>query len=424
MKSVCTLLLGLAFAGSALAQDPDKDALKRDLLKEVEKRLKSEEDRLLKDIEKVIEEELNKSGKAAPKAAPKAETPKAETPKAEAPKRKARGYLGVRLVELTDDDKKDLGVKSGLKVAETVEGGPAAKGGLLAEDVIVSVDGRAVDSMQELAPIMQAAGVGSTVKIELLRAGKKKTLNIVLAPHPADLQPAEPPKEQGKGEEDLRERVKKFLQKKDAPKDDPAPKPKGKAKPAPKDDEGDDLFAFDEDTFDQFKEMFEKFGVSPDQFFEKGKDGRYHLNDQMREMFKNFNFDKFKDLIPKGEEEEAPAPKKAEPRKVEPKKAPPKAVRPWLGLQPEELPDELRAQLDLPEGQGLLVTEVVAGGPAEKAGLKKNDILVKIDGKAVKGEDSLATFMSTAKPGQEATLTVLRKSKEQMLKVTIGEKKE
>src|SRR4029077_16963457 len=174
-------------------------------------------------------------------------------------------------------------------------------------------------------PIMQAAGAGSTVKIELLRAGKKKTLNIVLAPHPADLQPAEPPKEQGKGEEDLRERVKKFLQKKDAPKDEPSPKPKGKAKPAPKDDEGDDFFAFDEDTFDQFKDMFEKFGVSPDQFFEKGKDGRYHLNDQMREMFKNFNFDKFKDLIPKGEEPEEPAPKRAEPRKVEPRKAPAKA---------------------------------------------------------------------------------------------------
>jgi len=420
MKVVCTLLLGLGIATSALAQDPDKDALKRDLLKEVEKRLRSEEDRLLKDIEKVIEEELNKAGKAVPKA----ETPKAEAPKAEAPKRKARGYLGVRLVELTDDDKKDLGVKNGLKVAETVEGGPAAKAGLQADDVIVSVDGRAIDSMQELAPIMQAAGVGSTIKIELLRGGKKKTFNIVLAPHPADLQPAEPPKEQGKGEEDLRERVKKFLQKKDAPKDEPAPKPKGKAKPAPKDDEGDDLFAFDEDTFDQFKDMFEKFGVSPDQFFEKGKDGRYHLNDQMREMFKNFNFDKFKDLLPKGEEPDEPAPKKAEPRKVEPKKAPAKAIHPWLGLQPEELPDELRAQLDLPEGQGLLVTEVVSGSPAEKAGLKKNDILVKIDGKAVKGEDSLAAFMSTAKPGQEASLTILRKSKEQILKVTIGEKKE
>src|SRR6185295_1694373 len=54
MKSVCTLLLGLAFAASAVAQDQDKDALKKELLKEVEKRLRTEDERLLKDIEKLI----------------------------------------------------------------------------------------------------------------------------------------------------------------------------------------------------------------------------------------------------------------------------------------------------------------------------------------------------------------------------------
>src|SRR5262249_8807239 len=154
-------------------------------------------------------------------------------------------------------------------------------------------------------------------------------------------------------------------------------KPKGKAQPAP-DDENGDLFAFDEDTFEQFKDLFEKFGVDPEQFFDKGKDGKYRLNDQLKEMFKNFNLDKFKNLLPKGEEpEEAPAPKKTDPRKTEPKKAEPKAPRPWLGLQPDDLPDELRAQLDLAEGEGLLVSQVLPGSPAEKAGLKKNDILTK-----------------------------------------------
>jgi len=432
MKSVCTLLLGLAFAASAFAQDPDKDTLKKDLLKEVEKRLRSEDERLLKDIEKLIDEELKGTSKAAPKAAPKAEAkpePKAE-PKAEAPKRKGRGYIGVRLIELTDEDKKDLGIKGGLKIGEAVPGGPAAKAGLQADDVILSLDGRAVDSAQELAPILQAAAPGTSMKVEYLRDGKKKTATVVLAPHPGDAPApapqAEPPKDQGKQEEDLRERVKKFLQKKETPQNEPKPK----AKPAPDDAPGgglDELFAVDEETFDQFREMFEKFGVDPEQFFEKGKDGKYRLNDQMKEMFKNFNF---KEFLPKGvpglPEDEPPPPKakkapraEAEPRKAEPKKAEP---RPWMGIAPEELPDELRAQLDLPEGEGLLITEVVAGGPAEKAGLKKNDILTKIDGKTVKGEESLAKFMASAKAGQEATLTVLRKSKEQTVKVTIGEK--
>src|SRR5579862_3259257 len=419
MKSVVAFLLALTIAVPALAQDQDKESLKRELLKEVEKRLKSEDERLLKDIEKVIEEELNRSGKA-PKAAPKGE-PRAETPKAEAPKRKVRGYMGVKLMELSDEDKKDLGVKSGLKVAEVVEGGPSAKAGLQTDDVITAVDGRAIDSMQELAPIMAAAGPGATVKLDVLRDGKKKSVSVVLAPHPADVQPAEPPKEQGKGEDDLRERVRKFLEKKDGPKDDSKPRAK---KPAPKDDEDPtgDLLAFDEETFDQFREMFEKFGVDPEQFFEKGKDGKYRLNDQMKEMFKNFNFDRFKNLLPKDADPDnlpAPAPKKAEP-----KRAQPKASRPWLGVQPDDLPEELRAQLDLAEGEGLLVIQVMPGSPAEKAGLKKNDVLTKIDGKAVKGEESLASFMSTARVGQEVTLTVLRKSKEQKYQVTIAEKKD
>jgi len=186
----------------------------------------------------------------------------------------------------------------------------------------------------------------------------------------------------------------------------------------------DDLFALDEEMFEQFREMFEKFGVDPEQFFEKGKDGKYRLNDQMKEMFKNFNF---KEFLPKGvpglPEDEPPPPKAKKAPKAEPKAEPRKAEpRPWMGIAPEELPDELRAQLDLAEGEGLLITEVVAGGPADKAGLKKNDILTKIDGKPVKGEESLAKFMGSAKAGQEATLTVLRKSKEQTVKVTIGEK--
>jgi len=413
MKSLTALLLSLALAVPAMAQDQDKDALKRDLLKEVEKRLKSEEDKLLKDIEKVIDEELQRAGKA-PKAAPRAEAP--------APKRKVRGFMGVKLMELSDEDKKDLGVKGGLKIAEVVEDGPAAKAGLQADDVLLAVDGRDIDSMQELAPLMQAAGPGTKVKLDVMRDGKKKSMTVTLAPHPADLQPAEPPKEQGKGGDDLRERVKKFLERKDAPKDET--KPKAKGKPAPDDDGTGDLLAFDEDTFDQFREMFEKFGVDPEQFFEKGKDGKYRLNDQMKEMFKNFNLDKFKDLLPKSEEpEEEPAPqKRAEPRKAAPQKAEPKATRPWLGVQPEDLPEELRAQLDLPEGVGLLVTQVVAGSPVDQAGLKKNDILTKIDGKPVKGEESLAQFMASAKVGQEVTLTVLRKSKPQTLKVTVGEK--
>jgi S1-C subfamily serine protease len=130
------------------------------------------------------------------------------------------------------------------------------------------------------------------------------------------------------------------------------------------------------------------------------------------QMFKDFQ------KLYKAEPEE-------EPEEEAPKKAAPKAAaRPWLGVQPEELSEELRSQLDVEKGEGLLVADVVAGSPAEKAGLRKHDILLKIGGKPVKGEESLARFMEGARVGQEVTLTVLRKSKELALKVTLAERKE
>ncbi len=427
MKSVGMLLAALALAGflprAALAQD--KDAEKKQLLEKVEKRLKDWEDQLLRDLERVIDEEL-KGGKRA--EAPRVEPPRPAPAPAPAPApRKARGYLGVRPADLSPEEKKDLGLKNGIRVVEVVPEGPAAKAGLKPDDVITAIDGRAVDSPQEVPVIIQASGPGAKVKLEIVRDGKKQTLEATLARHPQD--PPEAPKDDPKAG-DLRERVKKFLQKEEAPKAeapkplDPAPKPL----PAPGDEGG---FALDEGLFEQMRGILEQFGMDPEQYFEKGKDGKYRFSGELREMFKGFNFDRFKDLLPGGGAE--PAPKKPEPRKVEPRKEDPKPAprpepkgtgKPYLGVTPEELSEELRAQLDLEEGAGLLVTEAAPGSPAEKAGLRKNDILLKIDGKPVKGEPALAAFMQSAKIGQELTLTILRKGKEQTLKATLAERKE
>jgi predicted metalloprotease with PDZ domain len=391
MKRVSTLIAGLAFLGlSTAAHAQDKETLKKDILREVEKRLRMEEEKILKDIEKVIDEKL---GKSAPATKP-------------APLRKARGYIGIRSGDLSNDEKEALGIKSGIKIVDVVPDGPAAKAGLQAGDVLTMLDGRAIDSPQEIPPIIQAAGPGAKMKVDYLRAGKKLSVQVTLAHHPQDAETEPPQKEDG-----LRERIKKFMEKAEAPQDRPKPKAD---KPEPKED---DSFGFDDEMFDQFRGLFERLlGMNPDQFFEKGDDGKYRLNDELREMFKNFDLEKLKGLLPQGDAPEpTPAPKKIEPKAV---------GKPWLGLQPEDLSDELRAQLDIEEGVGLLVSDVLAGSPAEKAGIRKNDILVKINGKPAKGEEGLAQFMQTAKVGQEATLTILRKAREQTVKVTLGERKE
>lgn len=384
------LLLGTGFlallAGPVAAQEQDKEALRKKILQEVEKRIRQEEDRLLKEIERIIDEELAKPKKPAPPEPPKPPPPPAPN--------KVRGYLGIRAADLDPAERKNLGIKGGFRILEIMEGSPADKGGLKAEDVVVAIDGRAVDTAQDVRTVVAAAGAGATLSLDILRDGKKQTVKVLLGRPPEDSPEPEPP---GKGE------------KKPAPPKADPPKPEPKSK---KDPTIDQLFALDEETFNQLKETFEPLGVDLEQYFEKGSDGKYRMKGDFAKMFKDFQ--KLYKSEPEDEPEEAP--KK--------KEAPKAAARPWLGIQPEELSDELRSHLDVEKGEGLLVADVIAGSPAEKAGLRKHDILLKIGGKPVKGEESLARFMEGAKVGQEVTLTVLRKSRELTLKVTLAERKE
>jgi membrane-associated protease RseP (regulator of RpoE activity) len=411
MRSIAALAALLGFAAGAFAQD-DRDGTKKKILEEVEKRLKLEEEKLLKDLERVIDEEL--------KGAKKPQDPPA-------PPRKPRGYIGLRPADLTAEERKDLGIKGGIKVFETVPDGPAAKAGIKADDVVLSIDGKGLESPQDLPGLIQAAGGGATIKVEILRDGKKQTIPVVLAVHPDDKGAQAPPKDDPKAG-DLRERVKKFLQKEEAPKAE-APKPA----PPPADDGG---FALDDELFEQMRPLLEQFGMDPEQYFEKGKDGKWRFGSDLREVLKDFNLDKLRDLLegsPLAPKKPAPAPAPA-PKAEAPKPPPPPRVeapkapeipapKAWVGFYPEELSDEQRSVIDVPDGAGMLVAEVIAGGPAEKAGLKKHDVLVKIDGLLVRGEAGLAALLSKAEVGKEMTLTVLRKGKELTLKATPVERK-
>lgn len=435
MKYLRTVLAGLGFlvaaAASGLAQEQDREALKKKILEEVERRLRQEEERLLKDIEKVIEEELSGTRKA----------PAGES-KPPAPSRKVRGYLGIRPGDLSEEEKKDLGIRNGIRIFEVIEGGPAAKAGLKADDILIAIDGKPIDSPQEIPALIQGLGEGARIKVEYLRAGRRGTAEVTLGRHPMDApqaesapkkeesRPAQPPREPSRKEEprkeELRERVKKFLEPREGEQKPPQEEPRNpKNRKAPAEDGGLDFFALDDEIFEQLRAVFEQLGMDPEQFFEQGNDGKWRLNRDLREMFRGFNLDKFRDLLPGGKESPAPRAKppapKPEPRKEAP--APPPAPRAWLGVQPEELSEQLRAQLEIEEGVGLLVAEVVPGSPAERAGFRKNDILLKIDGQPVRGEESLAKFMEGAKPGQEASFTIMRRGKEQALKVKLGERK-
>lgn len=81
--------------------------------------------------------------------------------------------------------------------------------------------------------------------------------------------------------------------------------------------------------------------------------------------------------------------------------------RPYLGVATASLSSLDDAQLKLPAGTGAGVTTVLAGSPADKAGIQQGDIILKFDGQDVYGADGFATLLLGHKPGDMVTLTTL-----------------
>ena len=77
---------------------------------------------------------------------------------------------------------------------------------------------------------------------------------------------------------------------------------------------------------------------------------------------------------------------------------------PYLGVKLYEMPPSLSAQLDIKGGA--LVAEVVKDSPAQKAGLRKHDIITDVDGKALGSARLLQASIRALKPGTELGLGV------------------
>jgi putative serine protease PepD len=75
-----------------------------------------------------------------------------------------------------------------------------------------------------------------------------------------------------------------------------------------------------------------------------------------------------------------------------------RAALPFLGIQGQNLPDD----------RGALVLEVVAGGPAERAGLREGDIIVELDGKPVRSMDELIALLIQHEVGQTVRVVYVR----------------
>jgi serine protease Do len=92
----------------------------------------------------------------------------------------------------------------------------------------------------------------------------------------------------------------------------------------------------------------------------------------------------------------------------------------WLGVSIGEIGDEELEKFKLKEPRGVVIREVMAGEPAEKGGLRANDIVVSIDGTALEGPRDLQRIVSSTPVGTRIRVGVLRDGKPEDLEVTVG----
>ena len=111
--------------------------------------------------------------------------------------------------------------------------------------------------------------------------------------------------------------------------------------------------------------------------------------------------------------------------------------RAYLGISGGDITPSIAQALNLPVQQGVLVEQVLGGGPADDAGLKGatgqatiggqtvpigGDIITKVDGKPITGMDEVISAVNGKKPGDQITLTVWRDGQQTDVTVTLGDR--
>ncbi len=212
-----------------------------------------------------------------------------------------RGFMGVSVADLTPDLAQGFGLRAGTKgalVQGVVPRGPAAKAGLEAGDVVVSLNGKEVDSASHLTREVALVAPGKKVEVVVLRGGDRKKFSFVVAQRPEDEAAV------GRGD-------------------------------------------------------------------------------------------------PPGEEEKADK-------------------APKLGVTLAPLTPEIARDLRVSGEEGVVITEVADGGPAQRAGVRRGDLILEVNRKAVKTVKDVADLVAKMKEGEMALLRVRRGDAAVFVAVPVG----
>ncbi len=98
-----------------------------------------------------------------------------------------------------------------------------------------------------------------------------------------------------------------------------------------------------------------------------------------------------------------------------------KVVHPYMGIGYVPLNPGSAAQMSVSNEHGALVQRIEPNSPASQAGVQARDVITEIDGQELKDESALPKTVSSHKPGDKITLTVIRDGKSMQIPLTLGE---
>ena len=95
-------------------------------------------------------------------------------------------------------------------------------------------------------------------------------------------------------------------------------------------------------------------------------------------------------------------------------------TRGWLGVMIQRITPELAKSFGLKESDGALVGDVISGGPADEAGIKRGDVIAKFNNQEIKTMESLPKFVAGVTPGKKVDMEIIRDGKLKTISVTIA----
>ena len=93
----------------------------------------------------------------------------------------------------------------------------------------------------------------------------------------------------------------------------------------------------------------------------------------------------------------------------------------WLGVQIQNVDDNIAESLGLKESKGALIAKILSDGPAAKSDLKAQDVILEVNGKPVANSRELARTIAALHPGSDARLHIFRNGAEKDITLKLGE---